>query len=631
MLDSIIPALQTFQILGNTDDFEKWLIKNHSGKNKEQFFIGYKFALNCCLNQFVSSIETNTSLGLEHDFLFGRAGYEIEPIDKLENTCEKIVFLKNIKPYVKKVTKSKTYDELKINVANFQEVISSKFEIIYNKYVFVKAGTRLGKSRIKELSLLNFAHTFLNQIGADGPIANFRNMLSVNWSGEKYLSRSFEGFKYTLQFLWNRVLGDEVYNKSSLVNLHTAETWEKYTYIKSEEKGIFAIMDRRFNLDEQTSLDSYFVRVQKEITEPLGKRIKAMPYAIDSRLEFKPFGYNKTKLFGDLLKADHLINPFNSLSTEDKIKNRLYWFSCEIIDSHNSSLHVGIASFNTMLAGTVALHNPSESEFKKTVVAKFTHPHNKERNENDYSYGILVDTKSAAGHYSSGWVIYLNACGDYSGFSGSEHEAAEKLIQQYKEQDKIELRELTVSLKEFTNFTDTYSKSSEEQRITDQNKLIPQIIQQAKGYAFELFVFYINSDFFGEHFKVSFNVDQNNILGEKDIVLSNENEVIIIECKLNLKNQNVHELIGKLEKKLEQYPQKTKSGELWFWENTSAISTERITERKIKTVFVKERTEPNLKTVDLSRLEFIMQDYSNSYSEEFKELFKDINIIEEVG
>lgn len=621
----IIPSLQTLQIHGDTDAFISWMSEIHPDKNPEELYEGYWFSINCCLNSFVDGICGDKLLGIENDFLLNRALAEVIPLHQIKSTCEKTIFLKNLKPHVKSVLRARTYNGLTEKCKGFNEAIASRFEqikktnLVLSKKVGIDTTTTANK-----LLLIDYAHTFLVQINNNGPTANTRHPFNVQWTPKEKMKHYLIGYKYAIQFLWYQLLGPDEFNKTHLTGIHLADSWRKYKYIEKEksEDPVRDIFNREFNLEEQTSFDSYFYWIQREITNPLHDQYGIAVHAIDDQFQFNPKGYNKQSLFGDLLDEKNIPQEDQKMGWPDQIKERLYWYPFEIVDTRVSQMHHGIPSFNTMLAGTVALHNPKESEFSKVIVAKFTHPHAGYKAKNDYSYGILVDTKSAAGHYSSGWVIYQNACGDYSGFYGSEHKSSEKLIAKYLRSGKIELRELSIPLKKFTEFTDEYVLDQEQLSILEENKLVEDIIQKSRSNLFELFTYYLCTKFYGDKYRVHFGTGKKTAEGEKDIVVENDQEVIVIECKLNPQNYDMNKVVEKLEKKVASYSQPMKSGQLWCWEELSSqnkqlLDQSIIEDNPVKNIVVSEpKGEQILKGIDLKLLRFIMQDYRrNAYSE----------------
>lgn len=624
LTSQIIPALQTIKLIGNVDAFTLWLRAVYPEIKQEKLFEGYRFSINCCLNSFVDGLSGDQLLGVENDFLLNRAIRENIPIHHIENSCDKTILLKNIKPYIKAIIKSNSYDELNTQLKEFNTEITSIFDYILNNNIYISPEIKIKKETAIKLLLIGYTKTFLIQINNNGPFANSLNPLSTSWTKNERKEYYFDGYKYAIQFLWHQLLGEAEFNKTHLKNIHLADSWRTYNYIEKDksEDPKFDFLNQRFKLEEQTCFDSYLYWIIREVTDPLLSKYKIQTHSIDSHFQFSLENYKK-ELFDNLLDKNK-INESNNLTWEDKIRKCLYWYSFEIVNSRETQMHYGIPSFNTMLAGTVTLHKPKESEFSRTIVVKFTHPH-KDIKKNDYSYGVLIDTKSAAGHYSSGWVIYQDACGDYSGLSGSQYKSSEKLIAKYLRTAKIELRELTIPLKDFEAFTNQYTKGHEQLSILEQNKLIPDIIQKSKALLFELFTYYVcsKSPFYNDY-EVKLSVDKKGINnGEKDVVLIKENEVILIECKLNPQSYDIEKLIKKQEEKINTFPQLKKSYQFWFWEklsieNKQILEQAKIAGNKLSYIEVSNFDEYDiLRGVDLKQLKFIMQDYNRNNREDF--------------
>lgn len=628
LTSQIIPSLETIKIIGDIDAFSLWLKTTHQQVKQEELFEGYKFSLTCCLNCFIDGLANDELLGIHNDFLLNRAISQNISIDQIDSTCEKTVFLKNLKPLYKGIKKAKSFVEVKNQLRELEKYIISKFDEIFTKNIVVSKDLGMSKQIATNLLLIDYAHTYLIQINNNGPTANSTHPLSVKWTETKMKDIYLEGYKYAVQFVWYQLLGERELNQTHLTNIHLADSWRNYKYIKKEksEDSVHNIFNQEFNLEEQTSFASYFYWIKEEITDPLHNQFKIYVYRVESYFKFQPCGYNKQILFSEFLDKEKAQKNETKLNSDAQIEKCLYWYPFEIVNTRESQMHHGIPSFNTMLAGTVTLHNPKESELPKVIVSKFTHPLSNNKMKNDYSYGILIDTKSAVGHYSDGWVIYQDACGDYSGFSGSEHKSTEELIQKYLKEEKIELRELSISLEKFIKFTNQYTKSETERSIIEQNKLIPDIIQKSKSYLLELTAYYICSRKYAKNYTVSLGEGGKSKGGEKDIVLlsHDESEVIIIECKLNPQSYDMKTIAEKLETKLLDYPdQEKKSTQLWCWEELSIQNKQLLEQISVndKPIMCVEFTNPKkytvLNEINLKLLRFIMQDYTKDYIEDF--------------
>lgn len=599
LTSQIIPTLQTIKLLSNVNEFKKWMQKKHPDKNSPKIFMGYRFLLNCCLNSFIEDISNDSELKIKNDFLLDRAISQGIHIRFLPNSCEKIIFLKNISPIIKGILRAKNYDAISIELNKFNVSIISKFDMIFENCISISPKVGVTKETALNLLLIDYAHTYLIQINNNGPAANMLNVLATERTNEKFKNICFEGYKYAVQFLWFKLLGEEKFKKIHLSEIHLADSWNNYN--DTEE--------------EQTSLDSYFYWIQKEITRPISKLYKISVYSIGLYFKFIPKKYNKNQLFGELLDSSKIkYKPV--LNWTRKIEECLYWHPLEIVDTEKSRMFMGISAFNTMLAGLVALHKPQKSQFSKIFVVKFIHPHSDDKN--DYSYGILVDTKSVAGHYASGWIIYQNACGDYSGFSGGQHMRAEKLIKKYKKAKKIKLIRLTIPLEEFQKFTKQHILNYDQRNILEENKLITDFFQKSKAYLLELFTYHLCIKYYQvQGFTITLNAGKKSKEGEKDVVLINEenDQVIVIECKLNPQNNDMEDMLAKMESKLDIYPQEKKSCQFWFWHKPSPQDERILNKAKVHGTSVEvivlssPKGEKILKGVDMKSMKTIMQDY----------------------
>lgn len=614
----IIPSLQILKILGSTDKFLTWIKETHPNKNPIDLFEGYKFSVECCLSSFFDGISNDQILGIENDFSLDSALANVIPLHHLSNTCEKTILLKNLKPYVKSVLRTRSFNGLKQKYSSFDSSVSSKFDIIRENNLSIDSDLKIDLQTANKLCLIDFVHTHLMQIDNNGPAAFMLNPLNTKWITDKRLTRCFEGYKYALQFIWNEILGNK-FIETHLVSLHLADSWRNYKYIKSRNDSDTTIdmFNREFKLEEQSSIDSYFYRIKDEVTDLLSDKYGFSIFTIDSHFQFNSSLYNKHELFSVLLEPiDHMTI---SMSLKEQINERLLGYPFSIINTRKVAIHLGTPSFNTMLAGTVALHNTNVSPFTRIFVCKFIHPHPSDNKKNDFSYGVLVDAKSAAGHFSSGWLLYQDTCSDYSGFSGSEYKSSEKLISKYLEENKIELRELTIPLDEFKKFTSESEMDFKEKSILEKNKLIPDIIQKSRAQLLEYLAFYVYSkaSAFKNH-TVKLNVDKNNngvsVIGEKDVVIENKDEVIIVECKLNLQNFDINKLIERLQLKATSYSQRNKSCVIWSWKklsqkNKKIIDSTLSSKVPVTYVEVLDPNNPILKGISLKDLKFVMQNY----------------------
>jgi hypothetical protein len=611
LISQIIPSLQVIKILSKTNDFLEWIKKKYPDVEYVELFEGYKFFLNCCLNTFIDGIANDCELKIDNDFLLNSAISQWKKIHLLEPTCDKTVFLKNIKPTIKSIPQAKNFDEISEVLIEFNCIITSKFDLIFDEFISLSPEINISREKALSLLLIDFTNTYLVQINNNGPTANIHNPLSTEWINPELTKNAFKGYKFSIQFLWNQLVGDKKFNSTHLSKIHLADSWNTYKYSDPISKSnSFNLLDNAFNLDEQTNFDCHYYWIEKEIIKPLSNKNKIFVTEIDSYFEFSDFNYDRDSLFGALLDKSKLKTM--EINWEERIEQCLYWYPFEIVNSNEAMMFFGVSSFNTMLAGTVALHKHKDSELPKIIIARFTHPSDRV-GENDYSYGILIDSKSAAGHHINGWIIYQNVCSNYSGFSNTHHKSAEKLISAYTRTKKLDLRELTISLAQFQAFTKKSTLKYGEPNLLKQAKLSETIIQTSRSYLFELFAYYLCKKYY-IGYEVELNSGKKSKEGEKDIIIQNHEQVILIECKLNAVNSDPDEIVKKMEKKIHGYSKPIKSCQLWVWKKLSpksqlAIENAKIEDKPIKIITLENPgREEILRGVDLSQFKTIMQE-----------------------
>lgn len=610
LLSQIIPSLKILNQLRDINLFENWLSEYKYDIDIQELFSGYRFLVSCCLNSFVDGIVYDSILGLKTDLPFDRAVSNSIPIHEIENSCEKTIFLKNVKPYIKNIQKAKTYDELAVNITIFENEISSIFNQIIEKRIILNSNT-INEETIFKYLLIDFTYLYLMQVENNGPLANFMTLLSAKLTNEMRLQEYFEGYKYGVQFIWFTLLGKDLFKKTSLFLLNNANTWRDYKYIKINPNDEFSFMNREFILEEQTCFDSYFYRVRDEIIE----RYKYSLLNQDYYYEFKLNNYNRKQIFADLIYTTRIKYKPN-FSLYEKIQYNLLWYPVEIINTRRYQMHFGVPSFNVMLVGNITLNDSKESELDSIYVVKFKHPQLTDNKKNNYSFGILIDAKSSAGHFSNGWIIYQDICNDYSGFASSELNSIEKLIK--KNEQKIILKEVEISINDFTKAMKNYVSKDDSNYIIQQEKIneLNIKLQYARSYLFELFIYsvFCKNTYYKNNFDIKINVDKNKN-NEKDIVLFEKigNKVIIIECKINSNNQTVEELSKQLKNKIEDYTKFDTFIELWFWKELDPRDFKKIrnVENNIdKTIKIISVSNPKqidiLRNIDMDNMRSIM-------------------------
>ena len=124
-IDDILAMLNCIKIVSDIDKFQNWLRKEHNIEDHNDIFEGYAFFIECSMRCVFHEILLNSSLKLKEDYTFYNARHEGILLNKIPNTCEKLIFLKNLNVFLKDIKKC-----LRISFL-FMMLISIKAKIIY--------------------------------------------------------------------------------------------------------------------------------------------------------------------------------------------------------------------------------------------------------------------------------------------------------------------------------------------------------------------------------------------------------------------------------------------------------------------------------------------------------------------
>lgn len=607
MLGNLIASIRILQMLTNIGAFEKWLKEQHNKDFDPKLFHGYKFFAECAFSEFFDYLGSEKVLGIEADFLFQRALGETLFIEKLPNTCEKVVFLKNIYSAYKPITKAKNSSSLRESMVHFQDHVLNSFDILIEKNLELSSVGGLTIDRVQQLILIENLYIHFSQVNNNGPVAYNGSLMKQFWLDTDRLQTSLDGYKYALQYVWRNVVDKEVFTTSNLKDLHMADSWKKYIYLKKKGKRSRndMLFGSSFDLSVQTSLDSYFYRIREEIIHPLEESYQMKILNVPQWVHFKEKEYSK-EIFGNLLSNNGL--PEVKLTIKEELDLLFYWYPIEVFQS--GQMHNGVSAFITSLAGMVTLLE-SGSEAQKVMVRKFIHPFRKKKN--DYSYSIFIDSKASAGHYYSGWLLYFDCCSDYSGFSGSQYERAEEIIEKYK--DQIELIYKTIEKETFKEYISKYisstenAYSSEEQVLEQLDNSSTQRVEsdklgKARGIIVELLAYYMHSKYAKAN-SIEWSTEKSD--QEIDLRIEYQDTVTIIECKVNPNNYDLKEEYQKALGKLNKNKLPGKRFEFWFWHEPSQYNRQWLINEKINyTVLSNNCTaNPFLERFDFSSIKYV--------------------------
>lgn len=602
LLWGVYPMFKLFQITGNVVQFEKWLAKEHGKKLDKQMLHGYKFFFETAFSQVLWSLDTNESLGIKHDFLLTSSTKESFFLGKLPNSCPKTIFLKNIYHHFNPITKSSNQKELASNLKHFRNEVILPFEYLFRKWFKPKRSKRLSAQQIEQFLLIEKVYLLFNHINNNGPYGYHGTLMKRYWIPEDKLEACFEGYKYAVQFTWWKILGERWYRKTVLKDLHTTTEWRGFVYNEQpgpDDEGDLAwIFNRTFDPAKQTSFDAFTYRIRDEFAWRLEEKYKISITSMEDwftiRKMLVPHGHFKMLLLEKNAREEER-------TMKEELDMILYWYSAEIM---HTEMHNAIATFVTLLRGSIHNLTVKDKEIMKALVCKFVHPREHPDGGNDYSYGVLIDTKAASGHYGSDWLIFYDCTGDYSGSAGAEYARTEKIIGQFVKQGKLEVREKKVNHDEFRKYISLYARESSrklgKENIESQDELQQKLeesaevkqlnilVSDAQGLLLELLSYHSvtkNPDFLRFN-DIKWNYDVP--AGQIDIILQNETEAHIVECKLSPRTLDLRFEIEKLRRKITETG-KIGDFEFWFWNIPNETEKKIMIEERVKYFSFKEQ------------------------------------------
>ena len=577
-------TINCIKLISEADEFNYWLKTEHHMKEDqiEKVYEGYLYAFETLTRMLMDRIISETSFKIKEDYFLYRASHAGINIDNIPNTCEKTKILKKINVELLKIKKSKDFNEFQKQYNYFKKSIIVPFEELF---------TTFHQNDNCDLSLeeaLNYCsqyttYIFLNDTQRMVPHGFYVSILDNKLDNKnKNSNKIFNGYKYSIQFLWTRLLGNE-YDKTSLKLIHTTKFW-------ATESDLFSVyFEKNKNLlKHEETFDSYFGKIREEVI----LNEKNRKFDIQNTFFLMKENIDNTKIIKKLISNSI---PVKELSIDEEIDQFLYWHNkVELLTSSKFDIFNGVAAFINSLVGAVELKK--QFGIKETVIVRrFIHPNEAiHGGGNDYSYGLLIEAASNIADYS-GWLIFFDCCTDYSGFGESEHNIAEMIIKEYEENERIEVKEKRIEKDElyrilFKSITVRYEEDVESmeryhslachhQDITRENKELKTKLNYAKGTLNELLAYYLEVSeniILDKNYKnvgdkineLDINLDLKNKIrmifedniqqnkkriewgeriknGECDVWIETESKIKIIECKADLNTRNIERDVEK--------------------------------------------------------------------------------------
>lgn len=410
-IGDILGIVTCLQILNDVDDFNKWIQFYHELSPNHRLFEGYKLTIETLIRMLYQEISNNQSLRLSEDRLFARAAFTGISPHKLPNSCEKNIVLRNISCKAEPVVKAPGWDCLKESLNGFQHEVMSPLYLMKSIGVVPPCHPSLDKEAAVRYAAMFQAYISLNDTSRGFPHGYHLPVLKGDpvspWSwkfARKRRSRFaqiLDGYKYGVQFLWYRMLGD-TFTGTPLARLHHATNWSEF--------------------------DGFFELIQTEVIRPLEEELQADSHGsfFDSLLVLK----EPAKTLIATLTTDG--PPEHQLSQKDSLERFFLWYDIHLVDGSDFNF-AGVAAFIPMLIGLVELRQKLGMEGNVQVI-RLIHRSPIEHRR-DYSYAVLVELGGFMSD-ASGWILFYDCCSD-AGSSSLLFEQAEEFVRKYREDDLV--------------------------------------------------------------------------------------------------------------------------------------------------------------------------------------------------
>ena len=574
--DGFFSFYNILKIITNVDDFRKWLKEKQGLLNDEHIFNGYIFFLDTCFRCFLEKILSENSFDLDEDFTLYRAKFVGIEMHNVPNTCEKIIFTKNIWKLTQNVIESSGWEEVKKSIYKMNHLFDLISNIFEKEVVSV-----IDLDKDKALSVMSIFNTYicLNDLQRSIPIGYLTSSLFETRLDDNHFENNYSGYAYSLQYLWYKLLKDEDFEKSSLNDICNAH--KIHLNKANDQNYLFQNAEIYPFEDKWIALDAFFSIIQKEIVKPLETKIN-QKLGIKSLLKINKI--NKNEIMDFLLK--YKLEDPSYLKKEDfdsvfqKLDYYFYWYYIDTLDDEHSSVFNGVPAFTSILIGHAKKRDYYDSD--KVCVLRIKHPI-KGTTGYDYSYGILIQAFSSNGIADySGWLIFFSCATDYSGFGGSLHAEAETFIKKFLDDKSLNVREIIIDKSLFREYLEykkrpqdldknTYTKSDfihNKFIVSEIKSQESRFLGDAKGKLFE----YIYYNWLAENRGIEPVSLLSDIVINKeqvDVYLETENKIHIFECKVAIHGTNMDKIIKQIKRKKEAFEKSNKNINVWivvYWE-----------------------------------------------------------------
>lgn len=208
-IDNILGTAFALDLLLDVVHLRAWLHSKHTVLDDSRLFIGYRFAVDTLLRVLYQSIERSAGLMLSEDIIFQRASFVGIPLEKLPESCDKSLMLKNMRRITLPLLKAKTWDE----AARLAEEVRNR---ITQPLLGLQHISRIAPGiSVKDINdLVRYCsmfqvYIFLNDTHRGFPHGYLMSLVRSRPTTSQ-LSHVIPGYVLTVQYLWAELLADKL-------------------------------------------------------------------------------------------------------------------------------------------------------------------------------------------------------------------------------------------------------------------------------------------------------------------------------------------------------------------------------------------------------------------------------------
>jgi hypothetical protein len=448
--DDLYASFQIYQHASDIGDFRYWLKETHNLEDQDSIFLGYRYFLEVSSLLLLDEFSDDESLRIKDDEIYRAAQQRGLRLYEIPNSCNRVVFLKNIWNYFKLIRDAQNWEELQGVLRKIQD-ITIIFEKIFEK---LEVEEDISKETACRFFSLYYTHHRLNDTRMGKPIAANGGPIkpSIDYPGIDV----FKGYAYTLEYIWFVFLGKNAFNNSIARFIHDPQQ----AMIAQDNQDLENIgslsqdedLEKQQSIIAWDSLDDLFHPLFDQNLKNIWVEHKLPPRRIFVFREEYDRGLIRPLLDRSTIEEPAYLS--DNTSEEEIFKKLNYqfrWLDIAVVSADHENDSFGTFAFIPFLLGLTTSKNVSPEN--KISILRIRH-YEEGIKGFVYSYAILNEG-FFFDDYGMGWLIFLTVGNEISGHGGSMYREVEDYIKKYDNAKILNVREFDIDEQVFKKYIRT--------------------------------------------------------------------------------------------------------------------------------------------------------------------------------